>query len=94
VDISNHEVAPGIDGFKVLDRGTATIDGHACYHYTYSYLESFGQPRMVKDYGCIVAPYIYRFHYTAPAQTWFPQFLPTFDALVASARLPKDENPG
>ena len=86
VDISNHEFAPGLDGFEVLDRGEATVDGHACYQYSYKYLESFGQPRKVKDYGCIVAAYIYRFHYTAPAQKWFDEFLSTFDAAVASAR--------
>lgn len=64
VDISNHEFAPGIDGFNVLDRGTATVDGHACYHYT------------------------------APAETRFPQFLPTFDALVAAARISDGATPG
>jgi len=87
VDISNHEFASGIEGFEVLDRGTAVIDGHDCYQYSYTYLESFGQPRKVKNYGCIVAPYVYRFHYVAPAEKWFPEFLPTFDALVRSARI-------
>jgi len=86
VDISNHEFAPGIDGFEVIDRGVATIDGHPCYHYSYKYLESFGQPRNVKDYGCVITPYIYRFHYTAPAQKWFPQLLPAFESVVSSAK--------
>jgi hypothetical protein len=94
VDISNHEFAPGINGFEVLDRGTAVVDGHDCYQYSYTYLESFGQPRNVKDYGCIVAPYLYRFHYTAPAQKWFPEFLPIFDTLVNSARIAPGETPG
>lgn len=85
VDISDHEFAPGIDGFEVIDRGVATIDGHACYQYSYTYLESFGQPRNVKDYGCIIAPYIYRFHYTAPAQKWFAELMPAFESVVSSA---------
>jgi hypothetical protein len=86
VDISNHEFAPGIDGFEVIDRGVATVDGQPCYYYSYKYLESFGQPRNVKDYGCILAPYLYRFHYTAPAQKWFAELLPAFEAVVSSAK--------
>jgi hypothetical protein len=86
VDIDNHQFAPGLNGFKLLDRGTATIDGRDCYQYSYSYLETSGQPRAVKDYGCIVGTGLYRFHYTAPADQWFPKFLPTFDQFVASAQ--------
>jgi hypothetical protein len=94
VDISNHQFARGIDGFQVLDRGTAVIDGHPCYHYSYSYLESFGQPRNVKNYGCVVAPFVYRFHYSAPSPKWFAEFLPTFESLVASARIVAGGTPG
>jgi hypothetical protein len=86
VDIDNHQFAPGIDGFKLLNRGTAVVGGHDCYQYSYSYMETSGQPRAVKDYGCIVGTSLYRFHYTAPADQWFPKFLPTFDQFVASAR--------
>ena len=94
VDISNHEFAPGINGFEVLDRGTAVIDGRDCYYYSYSYLASFGQSQNAKNYGCIVAPYVYRFHYSAPAQKWFPESLPAFDALVKSARILPAVTPG
>jgi len=86
VDVSNHQFAPGITGFQEVGRGAATIDGRPCYHYTYTYIETSGEPRTVKDYGCIIDPCIYHFHYTAPSQKWFQESLPTFDAFVSSTR--------
>ena len=86
VDISNHQFAPGIDGFKLLERGSVVVDGNECYQYLYLYLETSGRPRKVKDVGCIIAPHIYRFHFTAPAEKWFGESLAAFDRFVASAR--------
>lgn len=86
VDLSNHQFAPGITGFQEVERGTVTLDGHPCYHYTYTYIETSGEPQRVKDYGCIIDPTIYHFHFSAASQKWFPQSLPTFDALVNSVR--------
>jgi len=94
VDISNRQFAPGIDGFELLDRGTAVIDGRACYHYTYSYRQGFGRLRKVKDYGCVVAPVVYRFHFSAPSEQTFPELLPAFEALGASARISPAATPG
>jgi len=90
VDISNHQFAPGVEGFKLLDRGSADVDGEACYRYDYLYLDTSGQPRKVRNIGCIVSPYVYRFHYVAPAEKWFGESLPSFEAFVASVRFVRE----
>jgi hypothetical protein len=86
VDIDDHKFAPGVNDFQVVERGDATVDGRPCYHYTYTYVQESGEPQTAKNYGCVIDPCIYHFHFSAPSQKWFPESLPDFDALVASTR--------
>ena len=86
VAIDNRKFAPGITDFQLVSRGSARVDGHDCFRLSYTFRAGFGRTRQVANYGCILGPWLYRFNFSAPSVSFFPEFLPVFEAIVDSAR--------